>query len=82
MALLTASLRTGLARFPSISALQCSSWLPWGASGVDALVACAADDEGLAAAGSHPRDPFRLLFSPLGAEVFECPNVVHLDLRP
>ena len=49
---------------------------------MDALVAGAADDEGLAAACGHPRGPFRLLLPPFGVEVFECPDVVHLDLIP
>jgi hypothetical protein len=47
---------------------------------VDVLVAGAADDEGLAAACSHPRDPFGLVFLPLGVEVFEGTDMVHLDL--
>jgi hypothetical protein len=39
---------------------------------MDVLVADTADDEGLAAACGHPRDPFGLVFLPLGAEVFEA----------
>lgn len=49
---------------------------------MDVLVADAADDEGLAAAGGHPPDPFGLVFPPLGVEVFEGTNMMHLDLVP
>ncbi len=49
---------------------------------MDAVVADAADDKGLAAARSHPRSPFRLVLPPLGVEVFEGPNMVHLNLFP
>ena len=45
-------------------------------------MADAADDKGLAAARGHPRGPFWLVFPPLGVEVFEGTNVVHLDLVP
>ena len=45
-------------------------------------MAGAADDEGFAAARGHPHGPFGLLFPPFGVEVFECPDVVHLDLDP
>src|SRR5207244_2095129 len=61
-------------------ALQCSPWLPCGTSGVDVLVAAAADDEGLAVAGSHPYDPFQWVLAAPGVEVFEGAHVVHLDL--
>lgn len=61
---------------------RCSSWMPWGASAVDALVACAADDEGLAVACRHQPGPFRRVVPSLAVEVFECPDVVHLDLFP
>ena len=60
----------------------CLSWMPWGASAVDALVACAADDEGLAVACRHQPGPFRRVVPSLAVEVFECPDVVHLDLFP
>ena len=43
-------------------------------------MAGAADDEGLAVACGHPYGPFGLLLSPLGIEVFEGPDMVHLDL--
>jgi hypothetical protein len=49
---------------------------------VNVLVADAADDEGLAAARGHPRGPFRLVLPPFWVEVFECPDVMHLDLFP
>jgi hypothetical protein len=49
---------------------------------MDVLVAGAADDKGLAVAGCHPRGPFGLVFLPLGVEVFEGPDVVHLGLVP
>ena len=49
---------------------------------MDVFVADAADDKGLAAACSHPRGPFGLVFPPLGVEAFEGTNVVHLDLVP
>ena len=49
---------------------------------MDVLVADAADDKGLAAASGHPRDPFGLVFLPLGVEVFAGTYVVHLDLVP
>ena len=45
-------------------------------------MANAAEDQGLAAAGGHPRDPFGWVFPPFGVEVFEGPNVMHLDLFP
>ena len=47
---------------------------------MDVLVTCAADDQGLAAAGCHPRDPVRWVFVPFGIEVLEGVNVMHLDL--
>ena len=40
----------------------------------------AADDEGPAAAGCHPRGPFRQVFAPFGIEVLEGANMVHFDL--
>ncbi len=49
---------------------------------MDVLVAVAADDQGLAVVCEHARGPFRLLLPPFGVEVFECPDVVHLDLIP
>jgi hypothetical protein len=61
-------------------ALQCSSWALCRTSGVDVLVAGAADDQGLAAAGSHPRGPFRWVLAPFGIEVLEGAYVVHLNL--
>src|SRR5262249_52236151 len=78
----TTPLRTGRARFPWHPALQCSSCSPCGTSGMDVLVADAADDKGLAAASGHSRDPFGLVFFPLGVEVFEGTYVMHLDLVP
>ena len=48
---------------------------------MDALVACAADDEGLAAACCHPPGPVGRGALPLAAEVFECPGVAHFDLH-
>jgi hypothetical protein len=47
---------------------------------VDAFVAGAAHDEGLAAARGHSQGPFRELRPPFGVEVFERPDVVHLNL--
>ena len=76
----TAPRRTGRARFPWHPALQCSSWLPCGTSGVDVLVAVAAEDQGLAAAGGHPHDPFRWVLAALGIEVLQSAHVVHLHL--
>ena len=61
-------------------ALQCSSWVPRWASSVDVLVADTADDQGLAAAGSHPHGPFRWVLAPFGIEVLEGAHVVHLNL--
>jgi hypothetical protein len=49
---------------------------------VDVLVAGAADNEGLAAAGGHPLDPLGLLFPPFRVEVFQRLNVMHFDLFP
>jgi hypothetical protein len=49
---------------------------------VDALVACAADDEGLAAACCHSHGPFGRVALSRAVEVFECPGMVHLDLLP
>ena len=49
---------------------------------MDVLMADAADDKGLAAAGGHPRDPFGLVFPPPGVEVFEGTDMVHLGLVP
>jgi hypothetical protein len=43
-------------------------------------MAGAADDEGLAAARGHPHDPLRWFFPPFQVQVFECANVMHLDL--
>src|SRR5215207_557808 len=43
-------------------------------------MAGATDDKGLTAACGHPYGPFRVLLPPFGVEVFERPDVVHLDL--
>jgi len=47
---------------------------------VDTLVTGAADDEGFAVTRGHPHDPFRWFLPPFGVEVFERPDVVHLNL--
>jgi hypothetical protein len=47
---------------------------------MDILVACAADDQGLAAARCHPRDPFGWVFASFGIEVLQGANVVHFHL--
>jgi len=46
---------------------------------VDALVAGAADDQGLAAARGHLLDPGGPGGPSLGVQVLQMPNVVHLD---
>lgn len=66
-----------VARFPWHPVLRCSSWLLCWASGVDAVMAGAADDGGL---DSHPHGSFGLVFAPCGGEVFEGTHMVHLDL--
>src|ERR1700760_2941096 len=75
--------QTGRARFPWHPAFQCLSWLSGRASTVvGGFIAYAADDQGFAVACGHPCSPFGLLLPPFGIEVFECPDMVHLDLNP
>lgn len=65
-------------------ALQClfPRVLPCRVSGVDVLVAAAADDEGFAAAFRHLPHPFGLVGPIPGLEVFQAPDVVRFDVCP
>jgi hypothetical protein len=47
---------------------------------VDVLVADAADNQGFAAAGSHPHDPFRWVLAPLRVQILEGANVMNFHL--